>query len=56
MPFPTVARIAPSSPASRPFVPAALQALRLDPDCEMTHAHTPPRNGLKDGHHHARRI
>jgi len=27
------ASIAPSSPASRPFVLAALRALRQDPDC-----------------------
>jgi hypothetical protein len=31
--FPAAASIAPSSPASRPFVLAALRALRLDPDC-----------------------
>ena len=32
-PLPARASIAPSSPASRPFVLAALRALRLDPGC-----------------------
>src|SRR5215212_12127875 len=32
-PFPITASIASSSPASRPFVLAALRALRLDTDC-----------------------
>ncbi|MCA1702439.1 MAG: hypothetical protein LC808_03890 [Actinobacteria bacterium] len=41
--------IAPSSPASRPFVLATLRALRLDPDCGCR---TPKRteNEAKNGH------
>jgi hypothetical protein len=44
--FPAAASIAPSSPASRPFVLAALRALRLDPDCGDARPE-PPRNHRK---------
>src|SRR5690349_22594027 len=48
-PVPTAASIASSSPASRPFVLAALRALRLDPDCGCRTART-AGNDPKNGH------
>jgi hypothetical protein len=48
-PLPARASIAPSSPASRPFVLAALRALRLDPGCGCR-TPQPRRKRPENGH------